>query len=47
MARAEKKTVYRDSGSGQFIPKREYERRPANTVERERVRVTPPTKKGK
>jgi hypothetical protein len=34
-----KKTVYRDSGNGQFIPKKEADRRPANTVEKERVNV--------
>jgi hypothetical protein len=45
MAKEEKKTVFRDSGKGQFISKREYERRPADTVERERVRVNPSPKK--
>jgi hypothetical protein len=34
-----KKTVYRDSGSGQFISKNTAVRRPANTVEKERVKV--------
>jgi len=33
-----KKIVYRDSRDGQFIPKREAERRPDQT-EKERVRV--------
>ena len=40
----EKKTVYRDSKDGQFITRKEAERRPA-TTERERVRVNPPSKK--
>jgi len=39
-----KKTVYRDSKDGQFIPKKEAERRPA-TTEKERVRVVKPSKK--
>jgi hypothetical protein len=33
-----RKTVYRDSKNGQFIPKRVAKRRPA-TTEKERVRV--------
>lgn len=39
----EKKTVYRDSRDGQFITKRESDRRP-ETTEKERVRVVPPGK---
>jgi hypothetical protein len=32
-----KKTVYRDSGNGQFLKKSDFDRRPPNTVEKERV----------
>lgn len=39
-----RKTVYRDSKDGQFITKKEAERRPA-TTEKERVRVSPPPPK--
>jgi len=42
----EKKTVYRDSRDGQFITRREAERRP-DTSERERVRIVPPGKADK
>ena len=42
----EKKTVYRDSRDGQFITRRESERRPDST-EKERVRVVPPGKADK
>jgi hypothetical protein len=44
MAKETKKTVYRDSKDGQFIPKKEAERRPS-TTEKERVRVSPPKRK--
>lgn len=36
------RTVYRDSGDGKFITKREFDKRPPNTVEREKVRVPSP-----
>jgi len=39
-----KKTVYRDSKDGQFVTKKEAERRP-NETEKERVRISPPDKK--
>jgi hypothetical protein len=42
----EKKTVYRDSKDGQWITKKEAERRP-DTTEKERVRVVPPGKADK
>lgn len=32
-----KKTIYRDSGNGQIISKPTFDRRPPNTVEKERV----------
>jgi len=32
-----KKTVYRDSGNGQFITKKTFDRRDPRTVEKERV----------
>jgi len=32
-----KKTVYRDSGNGQFLDKPTFDKRPPNTVEKERV----------
>ncbi len=35
---------FRDSGSGQYITQRQAERKPANTVERER-RTPPPSKR--
>lgn len=41
MGKEPRKTVYRDSKDGQFIPKKEAERRPS-TTEKERVRVSPP-----
>jgi len=34
-----KRTAYRDSGNGQFITKREADRRPQKEVEKERIRV--------
>lgn len=34
-----RRTAYRDSGDGQFITKREAERRPAKEVEKERIRI--------
>jgi len=34
-----RRTAYRDSGNGQFITKREAERRPQKEVEKERIRV--------
>jgi hypothetical protein len=37
----EKKTVYRDSKDGQFVTKREAERKPSE-YEKERVRIRPP-----
>jgi hypothetical protein len=40
---AKKKTVYRDSIDGQFIAKKEADRRPAST-EKQRLRVKPSTK---
>ena len=46
----EKRTIYRDSGTGQIISKEKFDRSPPRTVERERVRVSPPKpapKKGK
>ncbi len=45
----EKRTIYRDSGTGRIISKEKFDKSPPNTVERERVRVNPkPTpKKGK
>src|SRR5258707_14720460 len=33
---APKKTVYRDAGNGQFLDKPTFDRRPPNTVEKER-----------
>jgi hypothetical protein len=45
------RTIYRDSGNGQIISKRDFDRRPPATVEREKVRVSSPkpssSKKGK
>jgi len=41
------KTIYRDDGNGQFIPKKEYEKRPPNTVTKEKVPLPTPSKKGK
>ncbi len=40
-----KKTIYRDSESGQIV-KKDYAEKHPRTTEKERVRVTPP-KKGK
>lgn len=34
-----RRTAYRDSDDGQFITKREYERRPHEQVEKERIRI--------
>jgi len=34
-----KRTIYRDSGSGQFLKKSTALRKPANTVEKERIKV--------
>jgi hypothetical protein len=39
-----KKTVYRDSKDGQFVTKKEAERKPSE-YEKERVRISPPKKK--
>lgn len=39
-----KKTVHRDSKSGEFVPKKYADKHPS-TTERERVRVNPPKKK--
>ncbi len=36
---------YRDSGTGQYIPKKEAERRPPETWEKERVKPAPVRKK--
>lgn len=38
-----KRTVYRDSKDGQFVTKKEAERKPSE-YEKERVRVRPPKK---
>ena len=42
---SDKKTVYRDSVSGQFV-KKEYAVKHPSTTERERVHVPPASKKG-
>jgi len=34
-----RRTAFRDSGDGQFITKREFEKRPDREVEKERIRV--------
>jgi hypothetical protein len=39
MTRNSKKTVFRDSGNGQFISKEQSERKPQNTWQKERCRV--------
>ena len=39
-----KKTVYRDSGDGQFV-KKDYAEKHPKTTEKERVVVVPPKKK--
>ncbi len=40
----EKKTVYRDSGDGQFVTK-DYAKKHPKTTESDRVPVTPPKRK--
>jgi hypothetical protein len=40
-----KKAIYRDSGTGRIIPKRETEQRPPNTWEEERVNTGKDKKK--
>lgn len=41
-----RKTVYRDSGDGQFVTQ-DYANTHRNTTERERVRIDPPKKPSK
>lgn len=39
------KVVHRDSGTGEFITEKEFNRRKPDTVEKERVKLPPPPKK--
>jgi hypothetical protein len=39
------KTVYRNDGDGKFITKKDYEKSDPRTVTKEKVPVTPPSKK--
>jgi hypothetical protein len=46
-SKPKERTIYRDDDKGEFITKKEYERRDPATVTKEKVPVPPPKKNGK
>jgi hypothetical protein len=39
MAKTQRRTAYRDSKTGEFLTKKQFERKKPSTVEKERIRI--------